>query len=98
EPEPLTLANLTTKSLTDSIGAWAGVMGIPPARADAHAPTLLPTLFPRRRESRGFPDGRSTRHGADWIPAFAGMTTPGRPRLRLLRRSCRLPRPPVAAP
>src|SRR3546814_11646948 len=26
DPEPLTLANLTTKSLMDSIGAWVGVM------------------------------------------------------------------------
>src|SRR3546814_14171843 len=26
EPEPLTLANLTTKSLVDAIGTWVGVM------------------------------------------------------------------------
>src|SRR5690606_31536026 len=96
EPEPLTLANLTTKALVDWSGAWAGVMSISPARADARAPPILPPSFPRSREPSDLPRVRNPRHERDWIPAFAGMTSRGAARLPPC--SSRLPRPPVAAP
>src|SRR5690606_20769400 len=103
EPEPLTLANLTTKSLVDWSGAWAGVMRGLPACTGLGAGCRLPSSsfppsFPRRRESSPPPAGNCYRQASHWLPAFAGMTIPESPRLRPLRHSCRLPRPPVATP
>src|SRR5690606_23102217 len=94
EPEPLTLANLTTKSLVDCSGAAAGVMrGLPLARRIRKlAP--CPTSFPRKREPSGFVLASMPNEGQrHWVPAFAGMTSHRRP--RLLRCSCRLLAPPV---
>src|SRR5690606_13915071 len=95
EPEPLTLANLTTKSLVDCSGVAAGVMrGL---STDTGARPLLPSSFPRKRESSGFPSvGCPRKKPSRWVPAFAGMATQGRS--RLLRNSRRLPRAPVPTP
>src|SRR3546814_5087640 len=50
EPEPLTLANLTTKSLVDVIGAWAGVMHRTPVVRCMRRPAIRPPSFPRKRK------------------------------------------------
>src|SRR3546814_17891935 len=50
EPEPLTLANLTTKSLVDVIGASAGVMQRTPVVRCMCGRALLTPSFPRKRQ------------------------------------------------
>src|SRR3546814_2201159 len=107
EPEPLTLANLTTKSLVDVIGAWAGVMHRTPVVRCMRGPAIRPPSFPRKRKrfSRARRAGQpsdfprcpvSIETPSHWVPAFAGMTT--RRTRKPPRRSCRLPRPLAATP
>src|SRR5688572_25911734 len=84
DPEPLTLANLTTKSLVDARGAWVGVMRIPP-RSSLHLKRRFQRLFPCRRASPGSDCANDAAPGRG-IPASAGMTGKGKASSRCLPR------------